>query len=36
MRYRPAEVPGATCFFMLNATDCKGQVLLDHVLAGSR
>ena len=33
MRYRRADVPGATYFFTLNAADRKGQVLLDHVQA---
>lgn len=31
MRYRRADVPGATYFFTLNAADRQGQVLLDHI-----
>ena len=33
MRYRRADVPGATYFFALNAGDRRGQVLQDHVQA---
>jgi putative transposase len=31
MRYRRADVPGATYFFTLNAADRRGQALLGHI-----
>ena len=33
MRYRRADVPGATYFFTLTAADRQGRVLLEHVQA---
>ncbi|TDM08951.1 MAG: hypothetical protein C4K60_06215 [Ideonella sp. MAG2] len=31
MRYRRADIAGATYFLTLNAADRRGQVLLDHI-----
>ena len=33
MRYRRADVPGATYFFTLNAADRSGRLLLDNIQA---